>query len=72
MIGLQKGTVKLAPHNELWHQLFAEEEVRLRDAIGEHVVAIEHVGSTAICGLYAKYRLPVSWRERHYWAVLLR
>jgi GrpB-like predicted nucleotidyltransferase (UPF0157 family) len=54
MIGLEKGTVKLTPHNELWHQLFAEEEARLRDAIGEHVVAIEHVGSTAICGLSAK------------------
>jgi GrpB-like predicted nucleotidyltransferase (UPF0157 family) len=54
MIGLEKGTVKLVPHKELWHQLFAEEEARLRDAIGEHVVAIEHVGSTAICGLSAK------------------
>jgi GrpB-like predicted nucleotidyltransferase (UPF0157 family) len=54
MLGLQKGIVKLAPHTELWHQLFAEEEARLREAIGEHVVAIEHVGSTAICGLPAK------------------
>jgi len=54
MIGLEKGTVKLMPHKELWHQLFAEEAARLRDAIGEHVVAIEHVGSTAICGLSAK------------------
>lgn len=54
MIGLKKGSVELAPHKELWHQLFAEEEARLRDAIGEHVVAIEHVGSTAICGLSAK------------------
>ena len=54
MLGLQKGTVKLVPHMELWHQLFAEEEARLREAIGEHVAAIEHVGSTAICGLSAK------------------
>ncbi len=42
------------PHTELWHQLFAEEEARLREAIGEQVVAIEHVGSTAVCGLFAK------------------
>jgi GrpB-like predicted nucleotidyltransferase (UPF0157 family) len=54
MLGLQKGTVKLAPHTELWHHLFAEEEARLREAIGEHLVAIEHIGSTAICGLSAK------------------
>lgn len=42
------------PHTELWHQLFAEEEALLREAINEQVVAIEHVGSTAICGLSAK------------------
>lgn len=54
MLGLQQGTVKLMPHTELWHQLFAEEEARLREVIGEHVVAIEHIGSTAICGLSAK------------------
>jgi GrpB-like predicted nucleotidyltransferase (UPF0157 family) len=42
------------PHSELWHHLFAEEETQLRNAIGAQVVAIEHVGSTAICGLSAK------------------
>jgi len=41
-------------HSELWHQLFAEEEAQLRNAIGAQVVAIEHVGSTALCGLSAK------------------
>jgi GrpB-like predicted nucleotidyltransferase (UPF0157 family) len=54
MIGLHRGTVRLLPHSELWHQLYAEEETRLRNAIGGQVVAIEHVGSTAICGLSAK------------------
>ena len=42
------------PHSEQWHRLFAEEETQLRDAIGAQVVAIEHVGSTAVCGLSAK------------------
>jgi len=42
------------PHSELWHQLYAEEETQLCNAIGGQVVAIEHVGSTAICGLSAK------------------
>jgi GrpB-like predicted nucleotidyltransferase (UPF0157 family) len=54
MLGLPQGTVKLMPHTELWHQLFAEEEARLRDAISEYTLAIEHVGSTAVCGLSAK------------------
>lgn len=48
------------PHTELWHQLFAEEEARLREVIGEHVVAIEHIGSTAICGLSAKPIIDVA------------
>lgn len=54
MLGLHKGRVALSPHSELWHQLFGEEEVRLRHALGGRAVAIEHIGSTAICGLSAK------------------
>jgi GrpB-like predicted nucleotidyltransferase (UPF0157 family) len=54
MLGLKRGTVRLVPHNERWHDLFAEEEDRLRVAISEYALAIEHVGSTAICGLSAK------------------
>lgn len=54
MLGLERGTVRLAPHEERWHELFAEEAGRLRAAAGEHVVAVEHVGSTAVCGLDAK------------------
>lgn len=54
MLGLPKGTVKLEPHSEQWHQLFAEEEARLRKVIGDYVIAIEHIGSTSICGISAK------------------
>lgn len=54
MLGLRKGTVRLVPHAEVWHQLFAQEEARLRDALGGLAVSVEHVGSTAVCGLSAK------------------
>ena len=54
MLGLEKGFVKLYPHNEHWHSLFAEEKARLQDVIGEFVVDIEHVGSTSVCGIAAK------------------
>ncbi len=54
MLGLPKGTVKLEPHTELWRQLFAEEAARIREAGGEYVTAIEHVGSTSIGGIAAK------------------
>ncbi len=54
MLGLERGTVRLVPHIEQWHDLFAEEKDLLRAAIGEYVLGIEHVGSTAICELSAK------------------
>jgi len=54
MLGLPKGIVKLEPHAEQWHQLFAEADARLRKAVGDYVVAIEHIGSTSICGISAK------------------
>lgn len=54
MLGLPKGTVKLEPHTERWRQLFAEEAARIRGAVGEYILAIEHVGSTSIDGIAAK------------------
>ncbi|HEX8118368.1 MAG TPA: GrpB family protein [Pyrinomonadaceae bacterium] len=51
---MERGTVRLEPHAEAWHRLFAEEEARVREASGGRVVAVEHVGSTAVCGLSAK------------------
>jgi GrpB-like predicted nucleotidyltransferase (UPF0157 family) len=54
MLGLPKGMVRLMLHSELWHQLFAQEDARLQDAAGQYLLAIEHVGSTSICGLSAK------------------
>jgi GrpB-like predicted nucleotidyltransferase (UPF0157 family) len=53
-LGLKRGTVTLLPHSEEWHQLFADEKARILNVIGEHVIDIEHVGSTAICGIVAK------------------
>jgi GrpB-like predicted nucleotidyltransferase (UPF0157 family) len=60
MLGLKKGFVELQPHNEHWHRLFAEEKARLQQAIGERVVAVEHVGSTSICGISAKPVLDIA------------
>ena len=54
MLGLERGVVRLAPHAERWHDLFAEEAGRLRAAVGVYALAVEHVGSTAVCGLSAK------------------
>lgn len=58
-LGLQRGTVTLSPHCEVRHQLSNEEKSRILDAIGELVINIEHVGSTAICRIVAKTTLDV-------------
>lgn len=60
MLGLRKGFVRLLPHNEAWHQLFEEERARLLGVIGENVTAIEHIGSTSVCGISAKPILDIA------------
>ena len=54
MIGLKRGTVKLAPHNPKWVKLFEEEKQLLERTFGDTILAIEHIGSTAIPGIPAK------------------
>ncbi|GEL76435.1 GrpB family protein [Tenuibacillus multivorans] len=54
MLGLNKGEVKLVPHNPEWTELFQQEKQLLNSLIGDVAVAIEHIGSTAIKGIKAK------------------
>lgn len=54
MIGLKRGTVKLVPHNSKWAVLFEEEKQLLKKTFGDTILAIEHIGSTAIPGIPAK------------------
>jgi GrpB-like predicted nucleotidyltransferase (UPF0157 family) len=54
LIGLEKGVVRLAPHNPQWVQVYEGERARIEAAIGPHILAIQHVGSTSIPGMAAK------------------
>jgi len=54
MLGLKRGTVKLASDHEEWARLFEIEKKKLITALSHDIIAIEHVGSTAISGLPAK------------------
>lgn len=47
-------TIYLAPYDPEWPSLFAQLEARIRAALGDDVLLLEHVGSTAIPGLSAK------------------
>lgn len=48
------GPVRLAPANPAWADWYAREENRIRSALGERALQIEHVGSTSVPGLAAK------------------
>jgi len=54
MIGLEKGFVRLVPYTAEWQRIFEDEKALLQSAIGQYVLDIQHVGSTAIPGMAAK------------------
>ena len=54
MIGLRAGTIELVPYSPRWETLFQEEQGRLTMLLGQDVLDIQHIGSTAIVGMVAK------------------
>lgn len=46
--------VEVVPHDPNWRKLFEAASKQITDALGDNVVAIHHIGSTAIPGIYAK------------------
>jgi GrpB-like predicted nucleotidyltransferase (UPF0157 family) len=57
--GLAHGIVLLIEWTPRWAELFAEEAARLRAALGDLAVGIEHYGSTSVPGLVAKPILDI-------------
>ena len=54
MEGLQKNDVSLVPFDENWERKFALAKDELIDILGNNVLEVCHVGSTAIKGILAK------------------
>ncbi len=46
--------VEVIPHDPKWRNEFESESKRVALALGENVVAVHHIGSTAISNIYAK------------------
>ncbi len=46
--------VEVVPHNPNWHNTYQLEAQKIINALGDNVVAVHHIGSTAIAGIYAK------------------
>jgi GrpB-like predicted nucleotidyltransferase (UPF0157 family)/predicted acetyltransferase len=46
--------IEIAPYDPSWPGMFAKEAARIAEALGEQLLGIEHIGSTAVEGLAAK------------------
>src|SRR5712692_10280343 len=46
--------ITLAEYHPAWPKNFAREAMRIRAALGERAIMVEHVGSTSVPGLVAK------------------
>jgi len=60
VLGLPPGTVRLHDYTPLWAELFMIEAARIRAALGELALDVQHVGSTAVPGLKAKPILDIA------------
>jgi GrpB-like predicted nucleotidyltransferase (UPF0157 family) len=60
-LGLERGVVRLVPYDLAWPELFAAEAERIQKIFSAAglVIALEHMGSTAIPGLAAKPILDI-------------
>ena len=57
--------VEVVPHNPQWRDAFEAEAKQVAAALGENVVAIHHIGSTAIPNIYAKPVVDLLVEVRH-------
>ncbi len=53
------GLIQIDDYNPAWPALFEREATRIRAALGDRVVLLEHVGSTSVPGLAAKPRIDI-------------
>jgi GrpB-like predicted nucleotidyltransferase (UPF0157 family) len=53
------GRIQIVDYDPSWPRLFAREAERIRAALGDRVLLLEHVGSTSVPGLAAKPRIDI-------------
>ncbi len=60
MYGMNKSELRLMPHDVVWKDEFAAEHERIKSAVADLSVQIEHIGSTAIPTVWAKPILDIA------------
>ncbi|WP_165554071.1 GrpB family protein [Kribbella capetownensis] len=59
-LGLTRGEVSLEPSDPAWQAAYGQVALKLRAALSDLAIAVEHVGSTAVPGLPAKPILDIA------------
>ncbi len=65
-LGLKRTEVVVVPYDPRWPLLFEEASAQLSAALGPSIMAVHHVGSTAVPGLCAKPILDVLVSVPHF------
>lgn len=60
MQGVERYKVRLLPHCDEWEEEFEKVKEELKEIFGDNVIDIQHIGSTAIKGIYAKPILDIA------------
>jgi GrpB-like predicted nucleotidyltransferase (UPF0157 family) len=60
MIGLKRGIVQLTPYSPEWTEAYQAEKECIAASLGSSILDIQHVGSTAIPGCWAKPIIDVA------------
>ena len=47
-LGLKRGVVQLEPHDKQWNEIAVQTIKTLKAILGDDVIDIQHIGSTAI------------------------
>ena len=53
------GQIYLAPYDRQWPRLYEREAQRIRVALGDRALVLEHAGSTSVPGLSAKPKIDI-------------
>ena len=56
---VQHKVIEVLPYNPTWPRMFEEEAAFIKQALGEHCLAVHHMGSTSVPGLSAKQDLDI-------------
>ena len=60
LAALRAGSLEVRDYDPGWPRLYEEEAAAIREALGDAVVAMEHMGSTAVPGLAGKPVIDIS------------